>query len=303
MPYKGSKNAIARDIVEFLPKADVLVDICAGGCAVTHCALESGKWAKVVANDINPMPVMLFWDAMHGKFRDETRWISREDFKALRDSDPYVKYCWSFGNNGKDYLYGADIEELKRGLHEMLFAETVSERYALWRTLWRTIRTSTAANKDRQLGELQNLEGLQRLESVERLQNLERLDDTQRRDGSIRGGAELEISSLDYADVPIPDGAVIYADIPYENTNCGSYQGFDSVRFYDWAAAQDVPVYFSSYDISDGRFPVVWSKTKSVLSTNNGTSGKALERIYANGAGVERLAKVDAQMSIFDEVV
>ena len=75
------------------------------------------------------------------------------------------------------------------------------------------------------------------------------------------------------------------------------------MRFYDWAAAQDVPVYFSSYDVSVGRFPVVWSKTKSVLSANNGTSGKALERIYANGAGVERLSEVDAQMNMFDEVV
>lgn len=271
---------------------------------MTHAALESGKWPKVIANDINPMPVTFFWDAIHGKFCNETRWISREDFKTLRDSDPYVKYCWSFGNNGKDYLYGADIEELKKAVHEMLFAETVGERYALWRTLWRRIKANTAPNRDRQLGELQNLEGLRRLESVERLQNLERLDGVQHCDGVFGGGQQsLKISSLDYADVVIPQDAVVYADIPYENTNCGSYQGFDSKRFYEWAYSRSFPVYFSSYDISDERFPVVWSKTKSVLSANNGNSGKALERIYANESGVEKLCKSDIQMNIFDEVV
>lgn len=41
VPYKGSKNAIAKKIVAFLPSAPVLIDICAGGCAVTHAALEA----------------------------------------------------------------------------------------------------------------------------------------------------------------------------------------------------------------------------------------------------------------------
>jgi site-specific DNA-adenine methylase len=38
MPYKGSKNAIARDIIDILPAGDVFVDLFAGGCAVTHAA-------------------------------------------------------------------------------------------------------------------------------------------------------------------------------------------------------------------------------------------------------------------------
>ena len=31
MPYKGSKNAIARDIIDILPAGDVFVDLFAGG--------------------------------------------------------------------------------------------------------------------------------------------------------------------------------------------------------------------------------------------------------------------------------
>lgn len=124
IPYKGSKNTIARQIVAFLPAAPVLIDICAGGCAVTHAALEAcegfaPKWERVIANDVDPMPLRLFQDAIAGRYTRETekRWISREDFHRLKNSDPYVRYCWSFGNNGKDYVYGASIEAWKRALH------------------------------------------------------------------------------------------------------------------------------------------------------------------------------------------
>ena len=55
IPYKGSKNSIAREIVSFLPLADVLIDICAGGCAITHAALElceglAPKWKRIIEN-------------------------------------------------------------------------------------------------------------------------------------------------------------------------------------------------------------------------------------------------------------
>lgn len=113
VPYQGSKNSIAREIVEFLPAADTLIDICAGGCAITHAALElcqgfAPKWRHIISNDINPMPGRLFRDAIAGKYASETRWISREDFFALKDSDAYVKYCWSFANNGEQYMYSCE---------------------------------------------------------------------------------------------------------------------------------------------------------------------------------------------------
>ena len=37
MPYKGSKNAIARDIIDILPAADVFVDLFAGGVCCISC--------------------------------------------------------------------------------------------------------------------------------------------------------------------------------------------------------------------------------------------------------------------------
>ena len=52
LPYQGSKNAIAKWIIDQLPAAEHFYDLFAGGCAVTHAAIESGKYKHVHANDI-----------------------------------------------------------------------------------------------------------------------------------------------------------------------------------------------------------------------------------------------------------
>ena len=116
VPYRGSKNKIAQWVISNLPSGDTLIDLFAGGCAVTHAALLSGKWNQIVANDIDDAP-QLFMDAVHGKYANEKRWISREDFHRLKNSDPYVSLCWSFGNNRTDYLYSKESEPWKKALH------------------------------------------------------------------------------------------------------------------------------------------------------------------------------------------
>ena len=116
VPYQGSKNQIAKWVIDNLPEDEILVDLFAGGCAVTHAAMLSGKWNKVIANDIGDAPE-LFRDAIDGKYADEKRWISREDFQNLKDTDPYVSLCWSFGNNRSGYLYAQEVEPWKKALH------------------------------------------------------------------------------------------------------------------------------------------------------------------------------------------
>jgi site-specific DNA-adenine methylase len=66
LPYKGSKNRIAKRILEVLPPAPVLYDVFAGGCAITHAGLLSGKYSRVVANDINGMIPHAFETAITG---------------------------------------------------------------------------------------------------------------------------------------------------------------------------------------------------------------------------------------------
>ena len=121
LPYKGSKNRIAKRLGALLPSAEVFYDVFAGGCAMTHWALLSGKYQAVVANDINGMIPAAFQKAITGGYAKEDRWISREDFRRLYLTDPYVAMCFSFANNLNDYCYAAELEPYKRALHYAIF--------------------------------------------------------------------------------------------------------------------------------------------------------------------------------------
>ena len=132
MPYKGSKNSIAKWVVSHLPGSHTFVDLFAGGCAITHAAMLSGKFEQFIVNDITEYP-QVFRDAIAGKYRNERRWISRENFFRLKDIDPYVRLCWSFGNDMKSYLYAPETERFKKHLHAIFFAKTPGEARLMWR--------------------------------------------------------------------------------------------------------------------------------------------------------------------------
>ena len=113
---------------------------------------------------------------------------------------------------------------------------------------------------------LQSLERLERLESLESLQRLESLESLQR-------------FNLDYQQVPIPEDAVIYCDIPYRGTDKYQTNGFDYERFYDWAATKR-NIYISEYSIPDERFVVVAERKKRVTLSASSNSNVATERVY-----------------------
>ena len=116
VPYMGGKSKIVKDLIPQLPSSKYFIDLFAGGCSMTHGAILSKKYSHFIVNDIDDAP-SLFLDAINGKFKNETRWISRDDFFALKDKEPYIRYCWSFGNNGKGYLYSREIEPYKKAYH------------------------------------------------------------------------------------------------------------------------------------------------------------------------------------------
>lgn len=123
IPYKGSKNSIAEWIVSCLPESDCLVDLFCGGCAVTHYAMLTKKYKHHIINDIDGRLPVLFRECAYGKYTTKTHpeWIDRATFNARKHDDAYIALVWSFGNNGKDYLYGSDIEEFKHAYHILVF--------------------------------------------------------------------------------------------------------------------------------------------------------------------------------------
>ena len=167
VPYQGNKSRIADIIINILPKGKRLVDLFGGGGAITHCALLSDKWGKYLYNDINPLITTLFMDAVNGKYHDENRVITREDFENLKDTDPYVKYIWSFGNNGTGYLWGKNIENIKCQACRCLLEQDVKERRLAYITFIKMLKENSCNTLDR----LQSIEHLQALTQLEALHN------------------------------------------------------------------------------------------------------------------------------------
>ena len=121
LPYMGSKSKIVKHIVPLFPSTDNFVDLFAGGGAVTHYAMTTAKYKHFVFNDINPLMPKAFEMSLNGEFENEKRWISRDEFFRLRDTDPYVAICFSFGNNLSNYMYNEEIEPIKEAYHYALF--------------------------------------------------------------------------------------------------------------------------------------------------------------------------------------
>ena len=285
LPYKGSKNAIAEWIVNKLPKAEIFVDLFFGGGAVTHRAMLSGKYNRFIVNDIDARLPKLFLECAYGQHTIEKHpeWVTREEFNARKAEDAYTALVWSFGNNGKDYLYGADIEEMKHAYHIACYENNVeplkawgyhlqksdkAEVYERYLEYQRQVKTQSPQCQ---------LEIVTRQTEIERLQSLQSLQSLQR----------LQSHGTDFSAVPIPKGALIYCDIPYTGTNCGKYGGFDHKRFYEWAERQD-NIFISEYWMPDN-FIQYAQVEKTVLSASNGNSQTAKEKIYTNRRTYERM--------------
>ena len=264
LPYMGSKNKIAHIIIDLLPEAENFYDLFCGGCSITHVAILSRKYKNIYFNDIDGDMPQLFLDAIRGKYKEEKRWISRENFEREKKNSAYIRIVWSFGNKGTNYLYSKEIEPYKKAYWYAIFYND----FSLFRKLGINIPNINAKTyKEKRLKiskwlkeqkikggyRQQALERLERLQSLQSLEALERLERLQ----------SLHLSKKSYDEIEIKKNSVIYCDIPYEKT-AGYVSGdFDHKKFYDWACSQKELVVISSYEISDKRFKRVVNLKKN----------------------------------------
>ena len=259
IPYMGSKNTIAYKIIDYLPKANNFYDLFCGGCSITHCAMLSKKWQNIYFNDIDGDMPKLFLDSIKGKYKNEKRWISKEDFNKEKDKSAYIRCVWSFGNKGTNYLYGKEIEPYKKAYWYAVMYDDFSLLWALGinipkvkaknykekrLAIGRELKRLKKNSRDQALERLERLQSLQSLEALERLQS-------------------LQMFTKSYDEVPIKENSVVYCDIPYENTAEYVNDGFNHKKFYDWAYNQKELVVISSYEVSDNRFKRVINLKKN----------------------------------------
>ena len=331
LSYMGSKSKIVKHIVPLFPNADNFVDLFAGGGAVTHYAMTTTKYKHFVFNDINPLMPKAFKMALNGEFENDKRWISRDEFFRLRDTDPYVAICFSFGNNLSNYMYNEGIEPIKEAYHYALFfgdyslarerigidltplekCPTIKEKYAMLKRIVKTTPTLSVET---------------RLQSMERQGRICRIWNASQGAVSIRecgedvavqkvaaaisghnamGGKRISMSdviefhSTDYQAVPIPDNSVIYCDIPYKGT--GTYQchkktEFDYERFYDWAYRQTQPIFISEYWMPEDRFRCIAEIKRTDTFSPTKNSKNVAEKIYVPKHQQTKIAK---QLKLF----
>ena len=263
IPYKGSKNKIAENIIAQLPPAKHFYDLFGGGGAMSHCALLSGKYEFVHYNELNPLVFKAFKMAINGEFKDENRWISREDFERLKDSDPYVACCFSFGNSFRTYAYNSETEPFKKAVHYSIFFDDNSllnnyidlknfkyssgnikeRRLELQRFLTVLLNENKIVDTVRKHFNTENNHARSVIESLERLERLQSLESI--------NNCRVHLSNLSYEEVPIENNSVIYCDPPYANTDTYCIS-FDHEKFYQWlrdCREKNQQVFISEYQI------------------------------------------------------
>ena len=292
IPYMGSKTKMARTIHKILPSGERFVDLFGGGFAMSHSALLlPDKYNKVLYNDYNTLLVKLIDRALHGEYSYKTfkpEFITREKFEELKDVDGYVKYIWSFGNSGKNYLFAKDAETLKHMAHDLIvFGHKSNELEKICPGINDAIKSKDIHSRrmdfcafvkmrknrfdQEQLQQLERLQRLQQLEQLNRLQQLEQLNRLE----------QLELANMSYLDYEYKEGDIVYCDPPYEGT--ADYgESFNFKEFYDWAYSRPYQVWFSSYRISDKRFKLVYAKRIRGTLAGSDKAAENYEMIYTN---------------------
>lgn len=289
--YQGSKTKIIDQIAKFFPPADHFYDLFGGGFSVSHYMIKnrSKSYKYFHFNEIRPGICELVKDAIDGKYNYDVfkpEWITRDRFLAEKETNAYIKICWSFGNNGEDYIFGKEIESKKRSMHMACvfneFDDFMKNNFGI--DCWPNHLTITG--KRLYLKRIcANRIDFQQLQQLQQLQRLEQLQQLQR----------LQFTNCDYREVKIEPNSVIYCDIPYKGTaDYGST--FNHSLFFNWADAQNNPVFISEYEVKDDRFTLL--KQFSHRSTySSSANNKVVERLYGNKSAADIIQKAIAAKS------
>lgn len=276
IPYMGSKEKILhliRYIFQREHNKEYFIDPFCGGFAVGAYALHTTNF-KVLANDLNKYVIALHKEILFNNSEEIKKvwmdWVSREKFFDVKESpdkypDWYVGYVltiWSFGNSQKSYLFGKDIEEIKRQAHEYLMENGYDGKESRIKLLKEFKRVEKIKGRF----ELQQLQQLERLQQLEQLESMDWFD---------------FINSIPKK---VLENAFIYCDPPYENITGYQKNNVDYDQFWDWFRNSPYPVYASSYSAPED-IDIINQAKKMVLFSTQERRKKSNENIYFNGAG------------------
>lgn len=274
LPYKGSKNTIANQIVAQFPRAHSFLDACCGGGAVLEAAYLSGKFERVEGIDIDDGIITL----LNAVFRDfgkidyeHKQLVTAERYKeAVRSratlEDAVDRFIASFGFNGYDYQWGEKRRHLKYLAHQAMTLPTLDGRRTAFHSFIRDLMKSGAVEGDRwsiELSEIKNLGHTEQATNLCRLQKVEQAMFLAARDNR----TELGISKKSMFDMDYSPYDVIYFDPPYADTKGYDKAKFDFDRFHsliDGLVDSGKAVYVSEYKAPTSKFTEVLAVEKQM---------------------------------------
>jgi len=285
MPYMGNKRKLATKLLNAMYNTigdfQNFYDLFGGGGSMSVAALLAGH--NVIYNELNTGVANLMRYIQAGGKLPE-KWISREEFIQFKNNNDwyggFIKCVWSFGNKQDNYLFGKDIEENKRLLHNVVVDKCKKSLIEINQKLKINIPQTIfdIANKtDRRMFLRQyiieinkNYRGEAQLEQLERLEQLQQLEQLER----------LEIKNKSYDEIEIKNNSVIYCDIPYAGTTTYQITNFDYGLFYNWALTNNNPVFISEYAMPNEFLKIASFKHHSILSPT--ANNEVVENLFWN---------------------
>ena len=258
---------------------------------MSHCALLSGKYKYIHYNELDPLVFKGFKMFINGEFKTENRWISREDFNRLKDTDPYVALCFSFGNDIKTYCYEKKREHFKKAVHYSIcfddnsllseyedlsgfkyLSNNFKERRLQLQRYFSVLFKQNKLNPVI-LNYVSSSNSIIRTVSQNN-QNLERLNE-------YNSGNDIILTNQSYSDVKIEPDSVIYCDPPYFGTEQYRSQ-FSTEKFYKWLKESKSLIYVSEYQMPPDFTEVLAVQKQCRL--NDKVPKKTVEKLYCNRA-------------------
>ena len=302
--YMGAKRLISWDIgeeIEFqVPDFDVFVDAFGGGGSMSCEFLMRDK--KVVYNDLDKNICDIFKYVTSTEFEPEfysELLVSRDGFDEILGKkrktviDNLKLLINSFGNCSRTYLYSKANEKSK-----FLLAQEILKDDALAFKSYRKNPIFIAKVNDFKNRKDIEKNRLQQLERLHQLNQLRQLDEIQHIQTS-----KITFENLDYKSLIAQQRnqkAVLYCDIPYENTTEYAIGKFNHKEFFDFVSKEAKhfkAVFVSSYQISDDRFKLVKEFSKKSTLSGGTSSAGSTEKLYTL-----KNFKLSRQMDIFDYI-
>ena len=265
LPYKGSKNKIAKRLIEFIPRTENFVDMMCGGASVSQCIKEHRPDTNVHLNDVDEQLIeflrLIDGNGWHGI----EHFIPREEFARLKDSRFDVSVCFSFGNDRRTYLYSWNKEFLMWRLEDRLIKEGLPESYE---------RFLKEKNKYLDV-DVKYMRAVQRISSIFRFQ--ERMHG---KFASISFGTYFDYR---FSDGMTPKNTVVYCDIPYSDTESRQYsEKFHHERFYWWVRNSRYVCVTSEFSMPSDFVRVGEIGRREVCKPTNGKRDMTVEGLFVH---------------------